>query len=105
MPNSEKSFGHRMWQETEPIVNHAIVVLLLDVSLLLLGLVTLALEYIFPKQEFYFSIIEKVDIWLALSLLCLFGLYTLIIVSVRLFRGVLKEAGTETPPDKEDSSK
>lgn len=101
--NNGQSFRRRIWREIEPIVNHAVAVLLLEISLLLLGLVTLALEHIFPKQEFYFSIIEKVDIWLALALLCLFGLYTLIIVSIRLFRAVRREAHTEISSSTEGS--
>ena len=85
-------------------MNHAVVVLLLEVFLLILGFLTLALEYIFPRQEFYFSIIEKVDIWIALALLCLFGLYTLAIVSIRLFGGILREAQVGKLPEEEDSS-
>jgi hypothetical protein len=85
------SLWRKIWQEAEPIVIHAAIVLLLEFSLLLIGLVTLGLEYIFPKQEIYFSILEMVDIWLALILLCMFGLYTLICVGIRLAKGIREE--------------
>jgi hypothetical protein len=91
----DRSFRQRVWQEAEPIIVHAIIVLLLEASLLLVGLLTLGLEYIFPTHESYFSVIEKVDIWLALSLLCMFGLYTLIRVGIRLGKGVIEEVRGE----------
>lgn len=90
-PGPNRGFRQRVWQEAEPIIVHAIIVLLLEVSLLLVGLLTLGLEHIFPNQGAYFSIIEKVDIWLALALLCMFGLYTLIRVGIRLGKGVIEE--------------
>jgi hypothetical protein len=90
-PNKPK-FRQKLWQEIEHILVHIVVVLLIEISLVLIGLLALALEHIFPKQEVYFSIIEKVDIWLSLALLCLFGLYTLIRIGIRLVRGVLEEA-------------
>jgi hypothetical protein len=67
------NFWQEVWQEAEPIVAHAIVVLLLETSLLLIGLLAWLLEHLFPKQEVYFSWIEKVDIWTALALLSMFG--------------------------------
>jgi hypothetical protein len=90
-PDQDRGFRQRVWQEAEPIIVHAIIVLLLEVSLLLVGLLTLGLEHIFPNQRAYFSVIEKVDIWLALALLCMFGLYTLILVGIRLGKGLIEE--------------
>jgi hypothetical protein len=85
-------FWQKLWQEAEPLVVHIVIVLLLEISLVLIGVLALALEHIFPKQEYYFSIFEKVDIWLSLGLLCLFGLYTLIRIAIRLTKGVLEES-------------
>jgi hypothetical protein len=90
------NFWQEVWQEAEPIVAHAIVVLLLETSLLLIGLLAWLLEHLFPKQEVYFSWIEKVDIWTALALLSMFGVYTLLRVGIRLVRGLLDE--WLTPP-------
>jgi len=84
-------FWQEVWREAEPIVAHAIVVLLLETSLLLIGLLAWLLEHLFPKQEVYFSWIEKVDIWTALALLSMFGVYTLLRVGIRLVRGLLDE--------------
>jgi len=69
---------------------------LLEASLLLIGLLAWLLEHLFPKQEVYFSWIEKVDIWTALALLSMFGVYTLLRVGIRLVRGLLDE--WLTPP-------
>jgi hypothetical protein len=85
------NFWQEVWREAEPIVAHAIVVLLLETSLLLIGLLAWLLEHLFPKQEIYFSWIEKVDIWTALALLSMFGVYTLLRVGIRLVRGLLDE--------------
>ena len=85
------NFWQEVWRESEPIVAHAIVVLLLETSLLLIGLLAWLLEHLFPKQEMYFSWIEKVDIWTALALLSMFGVYTLLRVGIRLIRGLLDE--------------
>jgi hypothetical protein len=90
------NFWQEVWQEAEPIVAHAIGVLLLETSLLLIGLLAWLLEHLFPKQEVYFSWIEKVDIWTALALLSMFGVYTLLRVGIRLVRGLLDE--WLTPP-------
>jgi len=85
------NFWQEVWREAEPIVAHAIVVLLLETLLLLIGLLAWLLEHLFPKQEVYFSWIEKVDIWTALALLSMFGVYTLLRVGIRLVRGWLDE--------------
>jgi hypothetical protein len=86
-----QGFWRKIWKEAEPIIAHAVIILILEGSLLLIGLGTLALEHLFPKQEAYFSALEKVDIWMSLALLCMFGLYTIVRVSVRLFGGVRDE--------------
>jgi len=46
------------------------------------------LEHLFPERKDLFQEMEAVDLWLVLALLCLFGVYTLIIVGIRLFRGL-----------------
>ena len=86
--NSHSNFRIKVWSEIEPIAIHAVVVIVLELSLLIIGLITLGLEKVFPKQVYYFSIIEIIDIWLALVLLCLFGLYTFISISLRLYKGI-----------------
>jgi len=87
--------NHGFWKtllnEVEPIIKHAAVVLLLEISLLLCGLIILLLEHLFPERKDLFQEMEAVDLWLVLALLCLFGVYTLIVVGIRLFRGLWKE--------------
>lgn len=88
---NNRDFWQGVWREAEPITTHAVVVLLLETSLLLIGLLAWLLERLFPKQEAYFSWIEKVDIWTVLALLAMFGVYTLLRVGIRLVRGLLNE--------------
>jgi hypothetical protein len=85
------SFPARFWQEAEPLVIHIGVVLLLEISLLLIGLAALGLEKLFPNHRESFNLIEQIDIWLALALLCLFGLFTLIRIIIRLVFGIAEE--------------
>jgi hypothetical protein len=88
---NKTSFPERFWQEAEPLVIHIGVVLLLEVSLLLIGLAALGLEKLFPNHTESFTLIEQIDIWLALALLCLFGLFTLIRIIIRLVFGIADE--------------
>jgi hypothetical protein len=53
------NFWQEVWREAEPIVAHAMVVLLLETSLLLIGLLAWLLEHLFPKQETYFTWMRK----------------------------------------------
>lgn len=85
------SFPARFWHEAEPLVIHIGVVLLLEISLLLIGLSALGLEKLFPNHTESFNLIEQIDIWLALALLCLFGLFTLIRIIIRLVFGIAEE--------------
>ena len=85
------ALSSRIWREVEPIVNHAFTVLVLEISLLLIGLIGWILGWIFPDQKEYIAYIEKIDIWVALALLCLFGAYTITRVCIRLLRGIREE--------------
>lgn len=88
---NRRSFFQRIRREVEPIVNHAIVVILLEATLLLIGLLALKLEEMFPNRHDDFYYIQTADVWICLALLSEFGLYTLVLVAIRLFKG-LQEA-------------
>lgn len=100
--DKDQDFWRKIWKEAEPIIAHAVIIVVLEISLLLIGLGTLALEHLFPKQESYFSTLEKVDIWMSLALLCMFGLYTIVRVSIRLFGGVQDEVRMRSSGSKGD---
>ena len=85
------SFWKKIWHEAEPIIAHVTIVLLLEISLLLIGLLLLCLQRLFPDQKGDFMWIKKIDIWVALALLSIFGIYTIIRVSIRLFKGIVEE--------------
>lgn len=89
--SNQDSFWQRIRRETEPIVTHVILVLVLEVSLIVIGLIALGLEPLFSHETFVLNWIKKVDIWGMLILLCLLTLYTVILVGIRLFRGVKEE--------------
>ena len=77
--------------ETGPIVIHGITVLILEGFVLLIGVGLLVLKYFFPSHKAQLEFLEAADIWLALALVCLFGAYTLIVLVIRLTKGVLRE--------------
>jgi len=90
-PTTKRGFWEKLKREIEPIINHAIVVLLLEATLWLIGLLAKGLEYLFPRQKEYFHYIETADIWICFVLLGEFGLYTLTLVGIRLQKS-LKDA-------------
>ena len=89
--NNNHGFWQMIWQEAEPIIAHAAIVLVLESSFLIIGLITWCLERLFPTQETFFSRLEKADIWLALALLWMFGFYTFLRVGIRLVKGIWEE--------------
>ena len=84
-------FWWRVGQEAEPIMAHAIIVLLLEFSLLIIGVMVWILRQLFPTEDSYFSLFVKIDLWTALTVLCMFALYTLIRIGIRLCKGVKDE--------------
>ncbi len=90
----EKASGERhlkFWLELQPIVNHVISVLVIELGLLAIGLVTHWLQAILPAQAKLFNLVETVDAWTALIVLCLFAFYTILQVALRLIRSLLDE--------------
>jgi uncharacterized protein involved in cysteine biosynthesis len=87
----QHDFKRRLLSELQPIVLHAAVVIVLELSLLIIGVLTWLLEKLFPKQEAYFDWLERVDLALVFILLILFGTYTMARVTLILWREVLKE--------------
>jgi hypothetical protein len=88
---SENTFWQRLCTEAEPILTHGLVVLLLESVLLAVGALLWILAKLFPSEEFYFSIIAKVDIWTALVVLSMFCICTVLRLAIRLARGVKEE--------------
>lgn len=91
MSYAEPSRWKKLWGEVEPLVNHALAVLTLELSLLLIGYVTHLLEVLMPQQGEVLSFVEAIDAWTSLIILSLFAAYTVIMVSIRLSRSVLDE--------------
>ena len=81
----------KLWSEAEPIINHALIVILLELSLLVIGLLTHYMKMLMPEQVEVFSEVEKLDSWTSLVLLSLFASYTILLVFARLMRSVLGE--------------
>jgi hypothetical protein len=90
---NNNDFWTKIRQESEPIITHVFVVVLLSFTIVIMGGLVRLLEYLFPKQEFYFSFFEKADIWFATALLIMFGFYTLLQVGTRLIKGLREEWG------------
>lgn len=93
----------RLAEEVGPIARHVLVVLLLEASLLVIGLATQWLERVLPGQKEHLALVEKLDAWTALTLLGLFASYTVSLVGIRLWRSLSKEVGTNAKPITEAS--
>ena len=91
MIQNGKSPLAKLWNEAEPIASHAFVVLILEASLLLIGAGTYLLKSLLPDQKEHLAQVELIDSWIALALLCMFGLYTILQVGLRLARALLGE--------------
>lgn len=65
--------------------------LTLEGCLLGVGLLTRGLELLLSQQADTLLMVEKVDTWTALAILCLFALYALLQVGLRLFRALSRE--------------
>jgi hypothetical protein len=85
------SFLQKLWNEAEPLIIHTGIILILELAILLVGLVALSLEKLFPNHSWYFNQIERIDILVALGVLCLFGLQTLIRIINRLMVSIVIE--------------
>ena len=92
---NNQTFRKKLWHEIEQIVIHGLAVLILEACLLVIGLATLLLEHIFSDHKSFFILFEQIDIIFALTLLCLFGLYTLLRLTIRLWKGIKEEASEE----------
>lgn len=92
---TQNNFRGRVRQEVETILIHGIVVLVLETTLLIIGGFVWILQTAFPKEEYNFSLIEKADIWTVFALFCLFAVYTVVRVCIRLVHGIQKEWLTE----------
>jgi H+/Cl- antiporter ClcA len=85
-----------VWREAEPITTHMFVVLILVFSLAIVGSVIIGLGKLIDKLVTnhlgeYTSYIERIDFWLIVACLVLFGLYTLVIIAIRLYHEVAHE--------------
>lgn len=88
---SFRDLGSSLKHEFGPIAMHALVFLLVECSLLVVGLATKGLEYALPKQSVYLSWVEKLDALTAFVLLALFASYTVALVAIRLCMSLAKE--------------
>ena len=104
MPIYRNPLYDKFWREAEPIAVHAFIVVLLETTLLLIGLLTRLLTLALPKQENHLALIEMIDCWIALALISMFGAYTLVQVGIRLARALenewtrKNESATEVEP-------
>lgn len=82
---------HTFWLEAAPILRHAGVVLILELSLLVFGVIAHGLVMLSPQHSSSYARIETVDILVAYIVLCMFGLYTIALVGIRLFSALRVE--------------
>jgi|ERR1043165_1495487 H+/Cl- antiporter ClcA len=104
---NSKRFWARVWREVEPILTHAIVVLFLVCSLIVVALVIIGLGKLIDRLvtnhiNEYIPIIETIDFWLIIACLVLFGLYTIAIVGIRLFKEAKEEYRDRSPAEERE---
>ena len=80
-----------LWAEISPIAVHALVVLVIEASLLAIGLATKYLEHVLPEQKEHLEVAETIDAWTALALVAMFATYTVARVGIRLGYSLWKE--------------
>lgn len=91
-----KDFWSKAWREVEPLMTHLVVVLALVVSLAVVGVTIIGLgkliDRLMPNHlGGYILLIEQIDFWLIIACLVEFGLYTLAIIGIRLFKEIKNE--------------
>ena len=91
MPNGPDDFRQRLKHETEPLAIHGLCALLLEVLILLVGLGLRLLLWLFPDHKEHLQQMESVDIWAMLILFCMFAVYAIIQIGIRLWSGVVVE--------------
>jgi hypothetical protein len=85
---STSPFVKQLKEEVGPLVIHIAAVLTLEAGVLLVGVALVVLQNLFPEQQARFAFIEQVDMWSALVLLCLFAVYTVVLLSIRFYKGL-----------------
>jgi len=86
-----------VWRGVEPIVTHSIVVVLLEVSLFVIRLLMLdQLKSLPANYDSYIWILPKITLWLGLTLGAAFGVYALVLVSIRLAKSIVDEIRGES---------
>ncbi len=87
----DPGFRAQLRHDTMPIAVHGVTILILEGFILLVGVGLLVLKKLFPDHMAQLAFLESADIWLAVLFVCMFGSYTLVIVLIRLLRGVRRE--------------
>jgi hypothetical protein len=86
-------FRTKLWTEVEPIIIHGVIVLVALGFLILIGLLIQVMNVSFPDHRNIMINLETGDIFLTIALLSLYGLYTFVLVSRRLYRNIRSEFG------------
>ena len=81
----------RLGRELAPIATHVLIVLLIETSLVAIGLATKGFRYMLPERKDNIALIEKLDTVTALILLALFASYTIGLVAIRLWSALAEE--------------
>src|SRR5690348_6175593 len=78
-------------REAAPLLRHAVIVAIQLACLTLFGLVLRQLHAVFPDHLQVIVFLEQIDLWLVAALLCLFAIYTFVIVALRMWVALRSE--------------
>jgi uncharacterized protein involved in cysteine biosynthesis len=95
--NGTRHLKEQLSRELGPIAMHMLVVLLIESSLLVIGLATKWLEHVLPEQSDHLIWVERLDALTAFILLALFASYTITLVAIRLWVSLAKEVRGGAP--------
>jgi hypothetical protein len=83
--------GHGIKQELDPIVRHGVVIIFLSLVSAGFAFVAEIIKSFLPMMKTAMENFERIDAITALTLVVIFGFYTVLIVLVRLFRSLRDE--------------
>jgi hypothetical protein len=82
------TFFTKVYRELEPIIVHACVVILLILSSLVVRIFITSLAGNLLQDKYFISIVEETNYWFIVTSLLLFGIYTVLIVSLKVFKAL-----------------
>jgi hypothetical protein len=86
-----RPFFMRIWHEVEPLLTHAIVVIILEVVILALALITHGIEQLIPSHEDLFEKLTQLEAYTALIVATTFAFYACLKIALILMKSLWEQ--------------